>query len=391
MTRSTPPDVQESSPHAEPDRKTERSAGRLLGQAALFVTITLALLMLLEGCSSTLLVFREWSQRPTSSTIRRYDPLLGWVMLPSLSRPDVWDGAGLRTNSRGFRGQHETSDRVPPGRIRVLCSGDSFALGERVGDEQAWCQRLTELDPRLETVNFGQSGYGIDQVYLRYVRDTAPLDYHMHLFTFIATDIRRTGEKDHHGYAKPYLELDADTLAVRGVPVPRVLPRLTRFSTWLSDHFRTLEVGGRIARRVTRIFASGPTAPADPEDLELQRIGPVAKELFRQTQMRNEEKNSVAVFVYLPVERELGEVAWWATSCRSCEIWRPWVTAVMDSVGYNFIDLTPALQGVPLDTAIRFFIPGDGHYSAAGNEWVAETLYDRLQQLPDVAALLASP
>ena len=63
----------------------------------------------------------------------------------------------------------------------------------------------------------------------------------------------------------------------------------------------------------------------------------------------------------------------------------------MDSLGYNFIDLTPALREVPWDTAIRFFIPGDGHYSAAGNAWVAESLYDRLRNLPDVASLLESP
>ncbi len=126
-------------------------------------------------------------------------------------------------------------------------------------------------------------------------------------------------------------------------------------------------------------------------DLERERIAPLTKQIFRQVQQLNEEKNSVAVFVYLPLEPDLDETLPWPDSCEACETWRPWVGAVMDSLGYNFIDLTPALREIPLDTAIRFFIPGDGHYSVAGNAWVAESLYERLRGLPDVAPLLESP
>ena len=126
-------------------------------------------------------------------------------------------------------------------------------------------------------------------------------------------------------------------------------------------------------------------------ELERERIAPLTKQVFRQVQQLNEEKNSVAVFVYLPLEQEFDETLPWADSCEACETWRPWVGAVMDSLGYNFIDLTPALRQVPWDEAIGFFIPGDGHYSAAGNAWVAETLYDHLRSVPGVASLLESP
>jgi hypothetical protein len=360
-------------------------------RAALFMTITVSVFLLVEGGSSTLIVLREWTQRPSGSTIRRYDPLLGWVTKPSLSLPQLWNGSGLHTNSQGFRGQQDIAGRVPDGRIRVLCSGDSFAFGEQVGDDEAWCQRLTQQDERLETVNFGLSGYGIDQAYLRYIRDTAPLEYDIHLFTFISADFTRVGMRDHHGYAKPYFQLENDTLVVEGVPVPRALPKLTRFSTWVSQHVRSLQLGSRLARRITGTFSSQPPSRSRRTELERERIAPLVKQIFRQVQRLNEEKNSVAVFVYLPLEQEFDETLPWADSCEACETWRPWVGAVMDSLGYNFIDLTPALRGVPWDTAIRLFIPGDGHYSAAGNAWVAESLYDHLRSLPDVAPLLESP
>ena len=35
-------------------------------------------------------------------------------------------------------------------------------------------------------------------------------------------------------------------------------------------------------------------------------------------------------------------------------------------------------------------MPATGHYTEAGNEWVAEDLYDYLMQIPDVQALLAT-
>jgi len=363
----------------------------LLKRVSLFLAITAVVFLLIEGCSSTVLVLHEGTRRPSGSSLRHHDPLLGWVANPSLSRPGLWSGSGFHTNSQGFRGQSEISSRVQTGRIRVLCSGDSFALGQHVGDDEAWCQLLTQLDQRLETVNIGEPGYGIDQAYLRYVHDTAPLEYDIHLFTFIGPDFTRVDKSDHYGYAKPYFQLEADTLVVKGVPVPRVLPGLRRLSTWLSENVRSLRLGNRIAGQVSSTFGPEPLGRKERMELERQRVAPLAKQVFRQVRQLNEEKNSVAVFVYLPLESELDETLPWASSCESCKIWRPWVVSVMDSLGYNFIDLTPALREVPLDTAVRFFLPGDGHYSVAGNAWVAESLYDRMHRLPEVAPLLESP
>jgi hypothetical protein len=391
MQSPTPTEPKAPSGDASRRQKPVGSVVAGLKRVALFTTLTVSVFFLIEGCASTLLVLREWTQRPSGSTIRHHDPLLGWVSDTSLSRPQFWSGSGLHTNAQGFRGQSEIASRIPVGRIRVVCSGDSFAFSEQVGDDEAWCHLLTRQDQRLETVNIGLSGYGIDQAYLRYVRDTAPLDYDIHLFTFIGPDLTRVGKRDHYGYAKPYFQLEDDTLVVKGVPVPSALPRLTRFSTWLSQHVRSLELGNRMARRIASMLSSEPAARSERQEMERERIAPLAEQIFRRVQQLSEEKNSVAVFVYLPLEQEFDETLPWADSCEACDTWRPWVGAVMDSLGYNFIDLTPTLREVPWDTAIDFFIPGDGHYTAAGNAWVAETLYDRLRSLPDVASLLESP
>ena len=138
--------------------------------------VCLATLIAIEGLSSLILVGRAFVDRAGPLVAERrhtqYDPDLGWVNTPGVQIPDLYGpGRSLSINSQGFRGLHDTSERVAAGRLRILCSGDSFTLGYGVGDADTWCARLTALDSRLETVNMGQGGYGVDQAYLWYLRD----------------------------------------------------------------------------------------------------------------------------------------------------------------------------------------------------------------------------
>ena len=51
---------------------------------------------------------------------------------------------------------------MPPGKTRIICSGDSFTLGFGVDNEHTWPQQLAARNANLETVNMGQGGYGAD-------------------------------------------------------------------------------------------------------------------------------------------------------------------------------------------------------------------------------------
>ena len=41
-----------------------------------------------------------------------------------------------------------------------------------VGNDDVWCKLLESIDNRIETVNLGQGGYGVDQAYLWYKRNS---------------------------------------------------------------------------------------------------------------------------------------------------------------------------------------------------------------------------
>ncbi len=93
-----------------------------------------------------------------------------------------------------------------------------------------WCHLLSVYDERIETVNIGQQGYGVDQSYLRFRRDASELEHTIHLFTFVDGDFARAGRRSYRGYAKPLLRLVEDESEVGNVTVPRVIPSVTRFA-----------------------------------------------------------------------------------------------------------------------------------------------------------------
>ncbi len=174
---------------------------RVVRLGAINVAAVVVLLVAFEGTAGYLMVIRQ--EVPAEAAERRhvvYDPELGWVNDRNVRLDDVYTpGIGLRTNSQGFRSAADFSPDVPPGKIRLICSGDSFTLGFGVGDRDTWCDILTRIDTRLETINMGQAGYGLDQAYLWYRRDGLALDHQIHVLAFITDDFPRMQVTDFSG------------------------------------------------------------------------------------------------------------------------------------------------------------------------------------------------
>jgi hypothetical protein len=195
------------------------------------VVILIALFALLEGGASLLFVANEVRLTPARAeqSYSKYDEMLGWVSQPNVNLPNLYgQGVYLGTNAQAFRNDRDISRAVPAGKTRIICSGDSFTLGFGVNNDQTWCQRLAALDRRLETVNMGQGGYGLDQAYLWYLRAGLPLDHQVHLLAFITDDFLRMRSDRFLGYGKPVLDIRNDSVVVTNRPVPRT-PWMSRF------------------------------------------------------------------------------------------------------------------------------------------------------------------
>jgi hypothetical protein len=330
----------------------------------------------LEGLSSlalfvgNLLTFREPSFAERLYT--RYDADLGWVSRPDVSIPDMYGpGIGLSTDARGFRGRAQgASDRVG-----IICSGDSFTLGYGVADDQTWCYRLA-ADPRLETVNMGQGGYGIDQAYLWYARDGDSVPHTLHLFALITGDFHRMRATSFLGHGKPVLDLVEGRLVTRNVPVPE-----SRVTFWpmLERRLRSATEKLRTTQLIDAIRKRHGTSSKDVDYAHFdQRTSEIAVKIFERLDAMNRQRGSKLIVVYLPTWEDY----FWHES----DPWRADVAAASKRAGFTLLDLVPEFRSLPLDEVKRLLIPegspGARHYSVAGNQWVADRIHSFLDTLP---------
>ena len=357
----------------------------LVGAVSLVAVIVF--FSLLEGLASTALVVRELlSTKPIAERSHTtYDADLGWINLPDLFIPDMYGpGRYLRTNAQRLRGNAAVPARNTEGKVRLICSGDSFTFGYGVDNDHTWCQRLVALNPRLETINMGQGGYGVDQAYLWYKRDGVVLDHDLHLFTFVTTDFERMLSDRFLGYGKPTLDVRHGALVVQNVPVPPP----SWYRLWLNRNAPTLQH----LSSVKLLQGLGPTngAPVGGRSREevSEWIQQVVDAVFADLQRLNGSKHSALVLVLLPTRQDyVGSAS---------EFWRDFLRTEAADRHVAFIDVIEELRKLPPQEIEPLFIADGaldyvgaaGHYSEAGNAYVADVLYRRLLAIPEAAVKL---
>lgn len=341
------------------------------------VAILLLLLVVVEGLSSYVLVGGSTVEnKPIAERVHtEYDEEVGWINLPNLHVADMYGpGISLTTNSQRFRNRDDFTQEVPLGKVRLVCSGDSYTLGYGVDDDHSWCQWLTVLDRRLQTVNLGQGGYGVDQAYLWYKRNKDKLDHNVQIFAFISGDFTRMKTAKFLGYGKPYLIVQDEKL----VQVNRPVPNYSYYIPWVITNVRklkelkTVELFSGIYRNLSGGDGNGRAVDNRPTEA-------VASKIFANLQRWNREKDSVLVLVHLPVLAD-------HTANGATRHWSRYVKEEAKREGYHFIDIVGAFGEIPADQFIALF--GD-HYSVAGNNIVADLLYEKLNEIPEISRRLA--
>lgn len=192
-----------------------------------------ALVSALVSLTAAELVYRwlhpeqqRYSVAPTSSQydFYRFDAELGWSNLPGArgrQRREEFEYE-IRVNQHGMR-QREIALEKPAGVQRIAVLGDSFVWGIGVPDEERLTERLEELLPATEVLNFGVSGYGPVQYQLMLDRVAAFAPDVVVLVFCLSNDFADNVLWERYGYYKPWATLDADgALEIRGYPLPNV-------------------------------------------------------------------------------------------------------------------------------------------------------------------------
>lgn len=339
-------------------------AGRAILKGSGVILLSSAFLFLAaEGAASLAVAVREarWELAGGSSIEEEkhceHDADLGWMNQRGRRFEGLYGpGTTYTTSAQGFRATREYAREVPAGRYRVICLGDSFTMGYGVGDADTFPARLEAGSERLEVVNMGLGGFGIDQDYLWYLRDGARLEAQLLLLLVIPDDFNRVLTDRFNGlYAKPRLAVEGGELVVHNVPVPQ------GFSSPPA-----VLLAREVARRLgmARLVGRAPAAPSEAEG-GLLPFTQVSQRILQALRDAARERGQDFAVVYLPPgplmvssETPMPVVRWLESFCAGA--------------GIPYYDLTPAFRRIaPEELAAHFAL---AHYSPAGNQVVADAL-----------------
>jgi len=375
--------------------------GILLGVVELLSAVTIALLPYPRIKRASALYTEQ------SAQIRQYldrsvphhveiHPVLGWWHTPNYPAPMN------RMNSVGLRGTREYSRTPPQGVLRVAAFGDSFVYGAEVENSACWAGRMERQNPDLEVLNYGVSGYGVDQAYLRYLLDGTAFFPHVVVMGFVPDDINRTTSvyrrflSDGAALFKPRYVLDADgALALQAVPLktpadyegllrnPREIIQIGHTDYWypacvyenpLYDYSAAVRLACVAGGMVYRKYLD-PDRPIKRSFYnENSSAFKIQARLFRDFTEAVRQRGALPLIVMLPDLKAVERV-------RHGE--PPVYTPLMDylrSRNLPFVDAADVFRtGDRLTDAKTWFAPG-GHYSSSGNQLVAEWLANRIRE-----------
>jgi hypothetical protein len=246
--------------------------------------------------------------------------------------------------------------------------GDSFTWGDHVSDWESWPARLEQLSGR-KVVNGGVPGYGVDQTFLRLKRLLGRNHFSTVMFSFVPGDIERGEHSVMFNSARPYFDLKDDRLTLENVPLTPFSPPKESGLLSALDESRVFQAF------MKRAFPNwwSRHAPSEIQVLDDQRGRQVACALFRELEalIKSQASDLIILFQHYDEEQSTKLAAGeYALSCLSDPATR-------------VLDLRPALLEVKaknLSKYNRLYIPGDGHMTPEGNDFVAHEIIKFLDQ-----------
>jgi len=148
-----------------------------------------------------------------------YDEQKGWDVKPGYKNEKCKGKFRVTINSKGLRSFKEIPYENKDNRQRILLLGDSFTFGDDCSDEEIFSYFLDKMLPDVDVLNLGVSGYGHDQIFLKFKAEGLKYNPDIVILNFIRGDMHRN-TLFFRDYAKPKFVVKDDRLVLKGVPVP---------------------------------------------------------------------------------------------------------------------------------------------------------------------------
>lgn len=306
-----------------------------------------------------------------------YDDTLGWTVGPSRRNTTgmyLSSAEGLRAASQG------AVLAGPKSRRRIALVGDSFVFAERVRFEDSWGHVLESSSAgRLQVLNFGVGGYGLDQAYLRFSKDALAWKPDVVILAFPLTDLLRSLtvytfiEWPHWDmpFSKPRLIRENGTL--RALNVPTLAPPAIFAKTSIGQlPFLDFDIGYRhhewqwsiadTALTKRWLFSFFPRWVERNPRVSDEELIDVNRAILLEFTRLAKEHRVLPIIVYLPGKPEVLRLKRGETTDGQ---------RIMRRIGVPFLDATPCVMELEPETA---YIVNDPHYSPRGNAAVAKCI-----------------
>src|SRR5712671_3543587 len=151
----------------------------------------------------------------------RYDPVLGWSNLPNMqgqfSRIEF--SYPVQINSLGMRDAEPAGERKDEFKVAFL--GDSFTWGVGAAYGERFTEVVEALDPRINALNFGVSGFAPVQYLLQIDQVLALKPDYVIVVLCLGNDLSDNVLVDPYGHSKPVAKLspDGSKLEIGGYPL----------------------------------------------------------------------------------------------------------------------------------------------------------------------------
>jgi hypothetical protein len=306
-----------------------------------------------------------------------YDETLGWTVGSSRRNATgmyLSSAEGLRAASQG------AVLAGPKARRRLALVGDSFVFAEQVRFEDSWGHLLeSSSGGRLQVLNFGVGGYGVDQAYLRFKKDALAWKPDVAVLAFPLTDLFRSMtvytfiEWPHWDmpFSKP--RIIRENGALRTLNLPTLSPLAIFEKTSIHQlPFLEFDIGYRrhewewgvadaaLAKRWLFSFlpryVERNTHTSDQELIEVNRA--ILLEFARLAK----ENGVQPIIAYLPGKPEILRLKRGDSTHGQ---------RIMQRIGVPYLDTTPCLMELDPEAA---YIVNDPHYSPRGNAAVAKCI-----------------
>lgn len=383
-----------------------------LGLASVSVALVLGVL---ELAARWILSSRPPGKSGEQAVYTLFDPVLGWRNKP---------GAAVKYNRReyqtevvinslGFRDIERAVTRLVD-RPRILVLGDSFVEGYSVERDETLTRRLeilaAEAKCPMDVVNAGVHGYSTDQEALWYTREGERLRADVVMIAVYYNDIIFLERSNYSGSPKPMVEVHDGVLTPLNTPLSeppnsRALPSPSAPRPIVGSALKTL--------LLERLFVGAPRwharlakwglldaydPDAVPDELRVYktrgRLAEVeaawrrADSILDSLARTIRERGAKPVMVYIPARFEVSPRAMELTLLRyglDATAWdesrvRTRLGGIAASMGFAFLDLTPALHASISLTRGEPYFPLDGHLNRLGHDTAAQALLPFVRQ-----------